>query len=118
MAWRWRDLSVGLCVSLLEFNPYAQWAHIRPHLFNILQTVLFGILLANIASAERILVVGRPHRILFLVVDEDLVYCDHNPCANHLWRVASIQTHLPCYTQTHLPWINYALCARRFWNAR
>ena len=36
---------MGLCVPLLEFNPYAQWAHIRSHLFNILPTVLFGILL-------------------------------------------------------------------------
>ena len=35
--------------------------------------------LANIAPAERILVVGQPDRILFLVVDDDLVYCDETP---------------------------------------
>src|SRR5262249_7674461 len=60
-------------IVLFHLLPQAERPHIRPDLLDIRQALRLGPGLSDIVPTERVLAVGRPDRILLLVVDHDLV---------------------------------------------
>ena len=58
---------------LLHPFPKTQRAHVGPDLLDVRQALLLGAALPLVGSPQRILPVGGPDRILFFVVDDNLV---------------------------------------------
>jgi len=56
-----------------HFLPQAERAHVSPHLFDVRQAFGFGPALARVLPAERIFFIGRPDRVLLLMIRDDLI---------------------------------------------
>src|SRR5882762_3677420 len=58
---------------LLHFLAQAQRPHVRPDFLDVGEALVFGALLAGILPAQGVFLVGRPDRILFLMIDHHFV---------------------------------------------
>jgi hypothetical protein len=62
------------CTRAVHLVPQTERSHICPHLFDVIQALLLRPLLTHIPPIRRVLSVRGPNRVLFLVVNDNLVY--------------------------------------------
>src|SRR5712691_9435418 len=63
-------LSLPLLLHLLA---QTQRPHVRPDFLDVSEALVFGALLAGILPAQGVFLVGRPDRILFLMIDHHFI---------------------------------------------